>query len=104
MKLIYKNEDRAIVYSVKNVLELNNIHSEIRNEYGHTMGAEFGLPNSLLELWLSNDLEYDRATAVIETQVLDPPYQEPWICAKCGESNEGSFQVCWKCQHEHSDS
>jgi hypothetical protein len=104
MKLVYKNEDRAIVYSVKNVLELNNIHSEIKNEYGHTMGAEFGLSNSLLELWLSNDLEYDKARSVIETQVINPPNLMPWICAECGESNEGSFQLCWKCQHEHVDS
>jgi hypothetical protein len=104
MKLVYRNEDRAIVYSVKNVLELHNIHAQIKNEYGHTMGAEFGLANSLLELWLSNDAEYDRARSIIDTQVVNPPHLQPWVCSQCGETNEGNFQACWKCQHERPTS
>ena len=25
---------------------------------------------------------------------------EEWTCATCGESNEGGFELCWKCQAE----
>jgi hypothetical protein len=88
------------VYSVKNVLELNEIQSQVKNEYTHTIGGGLGLANTLAELWLLHDEDYDRAKAVIETQILHPPPLSPWICDKCGEMNEGSFQVCWKCQQE----
>lgn len=100
MKLIYKNENRGIVYSVKNILELNDIDSEIKNEYGHTMGGEFGISNSLLELWLVNDQEYDKAKSIIEEQIDNPADSVPWVCDKCGEENGGNFQVCWKCQND----
>lgn len=103
MKLIYRNEDRAIVYSVKNVLELNGIESQVRNEYTHTIGGGLGLDNSLAELWLLQDEEYDRAREVIEKQIIHPPQSSPWTCANCGERNEGNFRICWKCQHEHSE-
>lgn len=104
MKLIYKNENRAIVYSVKNILELNHIDSQIKNEYGHTSGGELGLPNSLLELWLLNDQDYEKARSIIETQIADPTDTKPWICDKCGEENEGNFEICWNCQNGRFDS
>jgi hypothetical protein len=102
MKLIYKNENRAIVYSVKNILKLNNIDSHVKNEYGQTMGGGLGLSNSLLELWLINDHEYEKAKSIIAAQSDKPTNLRPWICDKCGEENEGNFGACWKCQHEHT--
>ncbi len=103
MKLVYKDESRALVYSVKNILALNSIESHIKNEYGHTSGGELGLSNSLLELWLLNDQDYDTARSIIETQVVNPVLMEPWTCANCGEENDGAFQLCWSCQNEHVD-
>ncbi|TWT85108.1 hypothetical protein CA13_65900 [Planctomycetes bacterium CA13] len=26
-----------------------------------------------------------------------------WICARCGELNDPTFDVCWQCQSEHGD-
>jgi hypothetical protein len=101
MKLIYKHENRAIVYSIKNILELNEIDTHVKNEYGSPMGAEFGLSNTLLELWLSNEQDYEKALSIIETQTANPTDESPWLCRKCGEENEGNFQVCWKCQNEY---
>ena len=50
MRLAYKHENRGLVYSVKNILAMNNIDCHIKNDFGNTMGAEFGIGNTLLEL------------------------------------------------------
>ena len=99
MKLVYKDENMTIVHSVKNILELNDIDCVLKNEHSHTMGAEFGLSDTLLELWLSNDDDYEKASSLIDSQVLNPPTKSSWVCGKCGEENEGSFEICWKCQN-----
>lgn len=90
-----------VLNSVKNILEFNQIDCYIKNQHGHTMGPEFGLDNTMLELWLPDANDYDRATAIIEEQVLTQEPGDPWSCKKCGEENEGNFAVCWKCQTPH---
>ena len=27
---------------------------------------------------------------------------EPWICRRCGEENESTFEACWNCQAKSS--
>jgi hypothetical protein len=36
----------------------------------------------------------------IETPVAEDSRPE-WICSNCKQSNPGSFDVCWKCNHRH---
>ncbi|MFT6734155.1 MAG: hypothetical protein ACJAS9_002350 [Polaribacter sp.] len=97
MKLIYTNENMSLVYSAKNILELNNIDCMLKNEHGNTMGAEFGMAN-WLELWINNPEEIERAKILIDERVNNPKIKEPWICKYCSEENEGNFQICWNCQ------
>ncbi|HHX82249.1 MAG TPA: DUF2007 domain-containing protein [Pseudomonadaceae bacterium] len=103
MKLVYKNENRALVYSVKNILHFNNIESEVKNEYGHSIAGGLGLANSLMELWLVDDGQYDKARAIIAEQVDATTTLSAWTCSRCGEDNGGNFQLCWNCQHPAPD-
>ena len=48
------------------------------------------------QLWVVNDLDYDRARQLIEAADAESP-TEPWACPSCGEKNEGQFSVCWNC-------
>lgn len=98
MKLIYEHENMMILHSVKNILEAHDIACFLKNEFGQPMGAEFGLSNTLLELWLNDENDFDKATAIIEKEVLNADSGEAWACAKCGEENAGNFSACWKCQ------
>ena len=104
MKLIYKHENIAVLHSAKNVLELNDIESFVKGEHGSTMSARFGISNIFHELWLKQDQDYDRASQIIETVIENPERKASWICAKCSEENDGSFEVCWKCQSSHTSS
>ena len=52
-------------------------------------------------LCIVDDERYEEAVELLK------PYQESskiasldWICTKCGESNPGSFDVCWNCEAE----
>ncbi len=65
MKLVYRQENSILVYSMKNILEQNSIDCFLKNEHGHTMGMEFGA-NNLVELWVSNDKDCEKALLLIK--------------------------------------
>ncbi len=100
MRLSYKHENRGLVYSVKNILSMHGIECHIKNDFGNTMGAEFGIGNTLLELWVVNDEDYERALHIIENEIQHPQAQAPWKCKSCDEENDGQFALCWNCQSE----
>lgn len=100
MKHIYTHENIVVLHSVRNVLALNNIESVVKNEHTIPAGARHGINNIFHELWILNDRDYDRAVAVIDTEIDNPVARAPWHCDYCNEDNEGSFDVCWKCQRE----
>ena len=97
MNLIYTNENPLLVHSAKNILDMKGIESFYKNEHGNTMGPEFGTSN-FLELWIANKKDYNLARELIDSEIENPPLQEPWLCSECNEENEGSFDLCWKCQ------
>ena len=45
------------------------------------------------ELWVTNDLDYDRALQLIDaaTMAEESPHA-PWRCRHCGEENEGAVE------------
>jgi len=101
MIFLYKDENSAIVHSAKNILEMNGIDSFIKNEDAQSMGARFGIDNTYLELWLSSEENFELAKSILEKEIINPEQKPAWDCSKCGENNEGSFEVCWNCQSEN---
>lgn len=104
MKQVYTHENIVVVHSVKNILANNDIESYVKNDDISAMGARNGIANIFQELWILNDADYDRARELIAAEVDNPASEEPWLCAGCGEENEGSFEICWKCQEERHGS
>jgi hypothetical protein len=102
MRLVYQHENRGLVYSVKNLLSLHDIDCLVKNDFGNPMGAEFGINNTLLELWVSNDDDYQNALRIIAEQEQAPD-NKPWICPNCGEENGEQFALCWNCQGEYEE-
>lgn len=98
MKLVFTHESILQLHSVKNYLALNGIDSFVKNEHSIPNGARHGIENTFLELWIPNDHELDRAEALIAAQFVGQESKSEWTCAKCHESNDGSFEFCWNCQ------
>jgi hypothetical protein len=98
MKQIYTHDNVVVLHSVKNILAMNDIESFVKNEHGIPNGARHGINNIFHELWILHDHDYDRAVALIDSEIENPAARPSWVCGHCGEENEGTFDVCWKCQ------
>jgi hypothetical protein len=68
--------------------------------YGDLTAGVFGV-----EVWVPED-RLDEAQKLIKEHLAEGAASaaveagDDWTCAKCGESNEGSFALCWSCQAE----
>ncbi|MBR9912871.1 MAG: DUF2007 domain-containing protein [Gammaproteobacteria bacterium] len=101
MKLIYTNENRLLVGNVQNILEAHNIEVILKNEYSQGAVGELSVFDSWPELWILMDSDYEKAVKVIKNYKSKESDPE-WVCSTCGESNDASFDSCWKCQNENS--
>jgi hypothetical protein len=81
----------------KNILESEGIACQIRNEHLGAIMGEMPFVEVWPQLWVKNDLDYDRALQLIGEANSDESPGEPWRCRRCGEENEGQFAACWSC-------
>ncbi len=42
--------------------------------------------------------DYDRAVKLLDDDESQAAILGPWICERCNEQNEATFELCWKCQ------
>jgi hypothetical protein len=96
MKKLTSAESLITINHFKNLLAAEGIPTQIRNEYLGSIIGEMPFVETWPELWVINDLDFDRATELI-TAVDDESPTSPWRCKHCGEENEGQFAACWKC-------
>ncbi|MDH3409312.1 MAG: DUF2007 domain-containing protein [Gammaproteobacteria bacterium] len=97
MKKLTASESLITINHFKNVLQSEGIACRIKNSILGGIAGEMPLDQVWPELWVINDLDYDRAKQLIDKAITDESPQEPWKCRKCGEENEGQFAACWKC-------
>ena len=95
MKLLTKAPTPVTLHHFRNLLATEGIETVIRNEHaGSVLG---GMPFTEAQLWVVNDLDFDRAQQLIEGDASDESPKDTWKCGKCGEENEGQFAACWNC-------
>jgi 2-polyprenyl-6-methoxyphenol hydroxylase-like FAD-dependent oxidoreductase len=85
------------VHHYKNLLAAEGIASEVRNVHFGALLGEMPFTDTWPQLWVVNDLDYDRAQQLISGAAMDESPSEAWQCPNCGESNEGQFAACWNC-------
>ncbi len=96
MKKLTSAETLVLINHYANLLAAEGIRTEVRNQHLSSVMGEIPFFETWPQLWVVNDLDYDRARQLIEAADAEAP-TEPWSCAKCGEQNEGQFSACWKC-------
>ena len=97
MKKLTSAESLITINHYKNLLAAEGIETQIRNQHLGSIMGEVPFFETWPQLWVVNELDYDRALQLIESADAESP-DEPWKCAKCGEINEGQFSVCWNCE------
>jgi hypothetical protein len=97
MKKVTTSESLITINHYKNVLESEGIATRLKNEHLGSIIGEMPFVEVWPELWVINDLDYDRAKQLIDTAIVGESPKASWKCGKCGEENEGQFAACWNC-------
>lgn len=96
MKKLTSAESLITINHYKNLLASEGIRSEIRNQHLGSILGEMPFAETWPEVWVVNDLDFDRATQLITSVESESPSLS-WRCKQCGEENEGQFGACWSC-------
>jgi putative signal transducing protein len=98
MRKVTSSDSLITINHYKNLLESEGIPAQIMNEFLGSIVGDMPFQEAWPELWVRNDLDYDRALQLINSQVLaEESPTSPWRCKKCGTENEGQFAACWQC-------
>lgn len=97
MKLLYTAEHLPLVWHARNLVEEAGYACVLRNEYAGGGAGELSPFDVWPELWIVEDLHYERARTALAAALTRSLGEPPWQCRHCGERNEGSFELCWKC-------
>lgn len=98
MKKVTSADSLVTINHYKNLLVTEGIRAFLKNEHFGSIMGEVPFQEVWPELWIENDLDYDRALQLIDAAKLaDESPTTPWKCTKCGEENEGQFAACWNC-------
>ncbi len=96
MKKLTSADSLITINHFKNLLEAEGIRCQVRNEHLGSIMGEMPFVETWPELWVLNDLDFDRAKQLITDAASESPMAS-WRCRKCGEENEGQFAACWNC-------
>jgi hypothetical protein len=97
VKKVTTADSLVTISHFRNLLESEGIPAFIKNEYLGSIIGEMPFQHAWPELWVKNDLDYDRALQLIDQSLTDESPVEPWRCRQCGSENEGQFGACWNC-------
>lgn len=96
MRLLYTNDNRLIVANARNIVEAAGIGVVLKNEYAAGGIGELSAFDAWVELWVTDDSNYDRASRLLKN-AFSAENAVPWTCSNCNESNDPSFDLCWNC-------
>ena len=98
MKKVTSVDSLVTINHYKNLLESEGIPAFLKNEHLGSIVGEMPFQEAWPQLWVRNDLDYDRAVQLIDSQniVAESPTAS-WRCSQCGTENEGQFSACWQC-------
>ncbi len=96
MKKLTSAETLVTINHYKNLLASEGIPTQVRNQHLGSIMGEMPVFETWPQLWVINDLDYDRALQLLEAVDAESP-TESWTCRRCGEENEGQFGACWNC-------
>lgn len=100
MLKVYSNEDRFMVWQIKEMLETKGISCFIKNEFAIGAIGELSPFDSWPEVWITNEKWQSKAQQLIQDLTALPKSTNKWHCSNCQESNDGHFEICWNCNNE----
>ena len=100
MRELYSNLDSSRMGLCQSVLEGAGIACYVQNENSPWL-VNMMSPVVQPTLCIMDDERYAEAVALLKPlNDNEASTGADWTCAKCGESNPSSFEVCWSCEAE----
>ncbi len=99
MKVVYRTENLAMAYLVRDLLGQHGIAAEVGNESLAQLWGGAQHPASTLPMvWIADEARAQEAKALIRDCRQLPGAS--WICPSCSEPCDGVFTECWNCGAE----
>lgn len=100
VKLLYSSSNALVVNHLRNLIESAGINCQMKNEFLYSGAGEIPPTETWPELWVE-ELDFDRARAMLDEALSDKSDLPQWQCSQCGEWVEGQFELCWNCGAAH---
>ena len=97
MVLFYRAGDRIQAYLIRDVLSFHGIKAHVFNEHMSSIVGDVPPDVASPQVWLDDDADRARADAVLRAYREERNRAGSFICAKCGEENPATFELCWSC-------
>jgi hypothetical protein len=95
---VFRGSGPTDAWLVHDWLVRNDIEVQVRGDLV-SLGGRIPMHESWPTLWVrARDVQ--RAAEALESYRAPRLVHPSWVCAKCGEENEATFDSCWSCQHE----
>jgi hypothetical protein len=100
--LLYRANDRVEANLLAFALDNAGIRVDLAGGMSHLIYGDLGAAEALsTDLWVRRE-DYGRGRQVIEDFHSEIGRNVPstimWTYKSCGEINDNSFEVCWRCQ------
>ncbi|MFC3151693.1 DUF2007 domain-containing protein [Litoribrevibacter euphylliae] len=97
---VFTNPNGFIVANIRNLLALEGIQTEIRNEFAVGATGELAYVDVWPELWVADWCE-EKARQLISAFGSEE-ISGVWCCCSCREENEAAFDLCWQCGEDRA--
>jgi len=100
MRCVYSHSNAFLVFNIRNILNNNGIHCEVKNDIMSSTAGELPPTEVWPEVWVIRERDYDQAEQLVKESVHGNASATSWFCDKCSETNPPAFELCWQCGAE----
>jgi len=93
---VYKGGDLVGAHLVAHQLKAAGLRVDVRGQGRTSLRGELPIGESWPDVWVPQQ-DAEQAEALVR-KFEGPELVHPaWVCPRCGESNEATFDLCWSC-------
>ncbi len=97
MLLLLRPPDRVQAYLLRDILGMHGIKAHVFNEHMTSIVGDVPPDVAMPQLWLDDEVDLDRAQAVLREHAATALRTGGNVCPGCAEDNPPAFELCWRC-------
>lgn len=94
---VFEDFNFSLVGRMQSLLESHGIDTFLKNEFGSSVVGELPFVEVVPQLYIIEDRDLERATALLAAEAEQPADSPDWVCPDCKVEVEGVFDRCWNC-------